>query len=54
MSWQQLADIYREAAQEQADLDIQPPTACPNDGQPLKEGPHGELFCDFDGWRWQG
>jgi hypothetical protein len=27
------------------------PLACPNDGEPLSSGPHGEPFCRFDGWR---
>lgn len=30
--------------------DQAPPIACPNDGEPLSSGPHGELFCQFDGW----
>lgn len=32
-----------------------PPTACPNDGQPLQGGPPSEpgvLFCSFDGWQY--
>jgi hypothetical protein len=30
------------------------PVACPNDGEPLLSGPRGELYCPYDGWRWQG
>lgn len=32
-----------------------PPTACPNDGTPLKQGPPSAgdtLFCPFDFWRY--
>jgi hypothetical protein len=27
------------------------PVACPNDGEPLENGPDGFLYCKFDGWR---
>lgn len=54
MSWYSLGDIYRAAEDERQQLDEQPPTACPNDGQPLEEGPRGELHCRFDGWTWSG
>lgn len=51
MSWEQLLSIVQEAtAQRQAEATT-PPVACPNDGEPLSIGPHGELFCTFDGWR---
>ena len=43
MSWEQLRSIYREAAQDRADEQSQLPRACPNDGEPLKEGPDGQL-----------
>jgi hypothetical protein len=52
MGWQQLADIYRTAADEYAEQRVEPPTACPNDGQPLEPGPGGVLHCRFDGWQW--
>jgi hypothetical protein len=29
----------------------QPETACPNDGEPLRTGPRGVLYCPFDGYR---
>lgn len=51
MAWEQLADIFRQAQQDHEDYVSQPPRACPNDGEPLKEGPDGELFCPSDGWR---
>lgn len=41
----QYAEYYKSAT----------PTACPNDGEPLKPGPPSEpgiLFCPFDGWQW--
>jgi len=49
-------DLYstlQEAAGYHDYYKSQPPTACPNDGTPLKEGPPSEpgvLFCPFDGW----
>jgi hypothetical protein len=32
-----------------------PPVACPNDGEPLRQGPSqqpGILYCPFDGWQY--
>lgn len=54
MSWYELLDIYAEAAQLAADERSRPPQACPNDGEPLEQGPDGLLFCRFDGWRPDG
>lgn len=51
MSWHQLLDIYADAAAEAQAEAATPPAACPNDGEPLKTGPDGGLFCPFDGWR---
>lgn len=54
MAWEQLLAIQREAAEEiRAEL-AAPPQACPNDGEPLREGPGGVLFCTYDGWQWDG
>jgi hypothetical protein len=25
--------------------------SCPNDGEPFRQGPNGEWFCKFDGYR---
>ena len=50
MGWRQLLDIYDEAAATYATERAARPTACPNDGQPLREDPRGMLRCDFDGW----
>lgn len=54
MAWEQLIDIYREAADERRAHLGAPPQACPNDGEPLEQGPSGVLHCRFDGWRWDG
>jgi len=49
--WQQLISILRDSAEE-ARADAQAtPVACPNDGEPLRTGPDGRLFCPYDGWR---
>jgi hypothetical protein len=52
MSWDQLHAIIQEARRGVAESQAEPPTACPNDGEPLRTGPNGELYCRFDGWRW--
>jgi hypothetical protein len=54
MAWEQLRSIYQQAAAELADERSRPPEACPNDGEPLEEGPDGTLHCRFDGWTWDG
>lgn len=52
IAWEELADIYRQAADERrAELGA-PPQACPNDGEPLEQTEAGILFCPFDGWQW--
>lgn len=50
MAWEDLLDIYREAADFARDERERPPVACPIDGEPLLEGPDGQLFCRYDGW----
>ena len=45
MSAQQLLDILKANAAEQAYWRTAPPRACPNDGTPLEAGPRGELHC---------
>ncbi|MGW6502963.1 hypothetical protein [Nonomuraea angiospora] len=49
--WYGLLDILREAADERRAERERPPAACPNDGEPLLQGPRGELYCPFDGFR---
>lgn len=49
--WYGLLGIYQEAADEVLsgrDIERQ---VCPNDGEPLRPGPRGELYCPFDGYR---
>jgi uncharacterized Zn finger protein (UPF0148 family) len=36
---------------EAADARLAPLVACPNDGEPLRTGPDGQLYCPFDGER---
>lgn len=50
-SWYGLLSILQEARDlARADASTAP-VACPNDGEPLRAGPHGELYCPFDGYR---
>ena len=49
--WYGLLGIYQEAADiilSGADIEAQ---VCPNDGEPLRTGPDGALYCPFDGYR---
>lgn len=51
-SWYGLLDTLFEAAslaRQELDRD---PVACLDCGEPLRSGPHGELFCLFDGSIW--
>jgi hypothetical protein len=50
--WYGLLAIGREAEEQRRAELAQPPAACPNDGEPLTEGPGGTRFCRFDGWEW--
>lgn len=53
MSWWQLDSILREQSAYWDAYASTPPMACPNDGEPLTQGPPsqpGILFCRFDGW----
>lgn len=53
MSWEQLLDIAAEARDIARDEATRPPQACPDDGEPLREGPQGVLYCPFGcGYRW--
>ena len=53
MSWEQLLAIQQEWDEivQQAEEERSHPKACPNDGEPMREGPHGELYCVFDGYQ---
>lgn len=50
--WYGLLSIIREGRQMVEEDRRATPVACPNDGEPLLEGPDGVLFCRFDGWRY--
>lgn len=52
MSWQELISIRAEAIEDLRLWQSQPPVACPNDGEPLRQGPNGVLFCISDGWQY--
>ena len=54
MSWEQLAGVLRDDRAAQEEQAAAAPVACPNDGEPLQAGPTGQLFCPFDGWRYDG
>ncbi len=48
MAWETLKAILDERRKE---AEADPPTACPNDGEPLQVAADGGLYCPFDGWR---
>lgn len=50
-SWWSLLAVMQEAAQYAQQDRTEAPSACPNDGEPLKTGPRGERYCPFCGWR---
>ncbi len=52
--WYGLLGILQENQAEREYWRNQRPIACPNDGEPLHTGPHGELYCPFDGWQYDG
>lgn len=49
MAWSELTSMLREAAADDDTARNTPPTACPNDGEPLEAGPGGRLHCRFCG-----
>lgn len=48
--WYGLLAILQEARDIAQEERSRVPQACPQDGEPLESGPHGELHCSFDGW----
>ncbi len=52
MSWEQLLSILHEGVDTVRAEKSAPPQACPNDGEPLRSGPNGELFCPYDGYQY--
>jgi uncharacterized Zn finger protein (UPF0148 family) len=54
MSYEGLLAILKSSAEEAIQDKLEEdtnPQACPNDGEPLRSGPDGQLYCPFDGWR---
>lgn len=57
-SWWGLVTVLRRNAQEFEAYASNPPLACPNDGEPLRNAPAvpsasgTELYCAYDGWRY--
>lgn len=51
-SWYGLLDILREGGQQYREEQQQVPAACPECGEPLRTGPHAEMYCPFDGSIW--
>lgn len=52
MGYWTLISIYQDAEQEAADWETTTLFECPNDATTLLTGPHGELYCPFDGWQY--
>lgn len=52
MGWRQLLSIYREAEDTFAAEQSQPPTACPNHGDPLETNSRGVLHCPLGDFTW--
>jgi len=55
MSFEQLMGIVEEIKEEQRRFQYEPPTACPQCGEPLRPDPaNNVLRCQFDGWIYRG
>lgn len=52
MGWDTLLDIMAQAREDSNRARTEPPSACPNDGEPLEPGPGGVLHCRNDGWQY--
>lgn len=50
--WYGLLSIMRERAEIKRARESTPPSACPNDGEPLQPASGGRLICPFDQWEW--
>jgi hypothetical protein len=50
-AWEGWMEIARGAARDAEAEAARGPVACPNDGEPLRRGPSGQLYCPWDGWR---
>lgn len=49
--WQTYLNIVKEGRAEARAERARRSLSCPNDGEPLRTGPRGELYCAFDGWQ---
>lgn len=52
MSWRQYEAILTEAAAYMEQERLNPPVACPFDGEPLRPSPRGGLFCLLGDYDW--
>ena len=50
--WYGLLSVIRERTEIKRQRESVPPTACPNDGEPLQPAEGGRLYCPFDSWEW--
>jgi hypothetical protein len=50
--WLSFGEALRFNADEARLEQERPPIDCPNDGEPLEQGPGGVLHCPADGWEW--
>jgi hypothetical protein len=50
-SWYALISITDEARQYALQSRELALMACPNDGEPYRTGPDGQLFCPYDGYK---
>lgn len=52
MSWESLYTVAELQAEDKRWIQDRVPPACPIDGEPLRQGPDGVLFCISDGWQY--
>lgn len=52
MAWEELTAIVADTMEQVLNLKSTPPQACPQDGEPLLDGPNGVKYCRYDGWQW--
>lgn len=50
MSWNQLRSIAQDAREQAAAGREIEALVCPNDGEPLTQGPNGDWRCRYDGY----
>lgn len=54
MTWYDLLGIVDTSREDHDRQQRLTPYACPNDGEPLRVGPTGILFCAYDSWTPEG